>query len=287
MTKIFTGLMLLFFVSVGVSAQYWEPEVGGKLLLTRGISGFEGTGGGALTPWALITGNETDRGIGATAHYTYVSSDDYEARSFGAAVGLLDRLEFSYSRQAFDTRDVGTALGLGEGFTFNQDVVGAKLKLVGNAVLDQDTWLPQVAVGAIYKRVNRPQLVQALGAEDNDGIDFYVSATKLFLAQSLLTNVTLRRTSAHQTGFLGFGPDTSIQPEFSVGYLLSRKLVIGGEYRFKPDNLALASESDWFDVFVAYAPNDHVTLTAAYGNLGDVVGFTNQDGFYLTVQLGF
>lgn len=182
---------------------------------------------------------------------------------------------------------MGTALGLGEGFTFNQDVVGAKVRLFANAVLDQDSWLPQVAIGTLYKKVNRDGLVQALGAEDDDGFDFYVSATKIFLAERLLANVTLRHTSAHQTGFLGFGPDASIQPEFSVGYLLSRKLVVGGEYRFKPNNLGFADEDDWFDVFVAYAPSPNVTLTAAYGNIGDVATIQNQDGVYVTLQLGF
>jgi hypothetical protein len=268
-------------------AQSFGNEYGGKLLLTRGISAFEGSGGGALTPWALITGNETDSGIGATAHYTFITTNDFEARSFGAAVGFYDRFEVSYSRQAFDTRDAGAALGLGAGFTISQDVYGAKLKLFGDAVLDQDTWVPQVAVGAFYKRSNQPGLVRALGAEDNNGFDLYVTTSKLFLAQSTLIGATLRYTRANQTGFLGFGPKASLQPEVSVGYLLSKRLIIGGEYRFKPNNLAFANESDWFDAFIAYAPSDHITITAAYGNLGDVVTFENQQGIYLTLQVGF
>lgn len=276
-----------FLWSTASLAQSFGNEYGGKLLLTRGISDFEGSGGGALTPWALITGNETDEGIGATAHYTVIITNDFETRSFGAAVGFYDRFELSYSRQAFDTKDAGAALGLGQGFTISQDVYGAKLKLFGDAVLDQDTWVPQVAVGGLYKRSNQPGLVRALGAEDNDGIDLYVTASKLFLAQSTLIGATLRYTRANQTGFLGFGPEASLQPEVSIGYLLSRKVVIGGEYKFKPNSLAFANESDWFDAFIAYAPNEHVTLTAAYGNLGDVATFENQQGVYLTLQVGF
>lgn len=267
------------------SAQTQEP--GGKLLLTRGISSLEGAGGGALTPWALITGNETDRGIGASAHYSYVTLEDFDIESLGGAVGFYDRFEVSYSRMTFDTREAGAALGLGEGFEFAQDIWGAKLRVAGDAVYGQDTWMPQVAVGAEFKRSNRDGLVQALGADDHEGVDVYASATKLFLAESLLANATLRYTRAHQTGLLGFGEDASVQPEFSLGYMLSRRLVVGGEYRFKPDELAFATEDDFFDVFGAYAVNPNLTLTAGYADLGSVALFDKQRGLYLSAQIGF
>ena len=47
------------------------------------------------------------------------------------------------------------ALGLGEGFKFDQDIFGAKVKLIGDAVYDQDSWLPQIAAGAQYKHNDR------------------------------------------------------------------------------------------------------------------------------------
>ena len=50
---------------------------GGKLLGTGGVSQFEGSGGGGLTPWALITGYGTADEIGASTHYTYIHTDDY------------------------------------------------------------------------------------------------------------------------------------------------------------------------------------------------------------------
>lgn len=282
------GLVALcLMASLPAAAQGFAVENGGKLLLTRGITGFEGTAGGALTPWAVIAGNETENGVGATAHYTHIATGDYETRSAGFGVGFFDRLEVSYSRLAFDTQDVGTALGLGQGFTFHQDIVGAKVKLAGDAILAQDSWLPQISAGVFYKNVDRSALQRALGATDDDGLDIYVSATKLFLRQSLLVNTTLRHSSSRQTGILGYGNNSAILPEFSVGYLLSRHLVIGGEYRFKPDSLGFSDEDDWFDIFAVYAPNDNITLTVAYGNLGDVVTFENQQGIYASIQVGF
>ena len=269
------------------AAQDLTFEPGGKLLLTRGISSLEGAGGGALTPWALITGNETDRGIGGTAHYDYVSVNDFGLTSYGVAAGFYDRLELSYSRMVFDTQDAGAALGIGEGFEFAQDVWGAKLRVAGDAVYDQDKWLPQIAIGAEFKRSNQEALVRALGAADHEGVDLYASATKLFLAESVLANATLRYTKAHQTGLLGFSDEGSVQPEFSLGYMLSRRLVIGGEYRFKPDKLAFAQEDDFLDFFGAYAVNSALTLTAGYTDLGSIATFDGQRGVYLSAQIGF
>ncbi len=283
MTLLAAGLT--FGVAPVCAAQVHEP--GGKLLLTRGISTLEGAGGGALTPWALITGNETDRGIGASAHYSYVTLKDFDIESLGGAVGLYDRFEVSYSRMTLDTRDAGAALGLGEGFEFAQDVWGAKLRVAGDAVYGQDTWLPQIAIGAQYKESSRDGLVQALGAEDDTGVDVYASATKILLSESLLANATLRYTKAHQTGLLGFGEDASLLPEFSLGYMLSRRLVVGGEYRFKPDELAFAAEDEFFDFFGAYAVNPNLTLTAGYADLGSVALFDKQRGLYFSAQIGF
>ena len=279
------GLSVLF-APVGI-AQTFEP--GGKLLLTRGITNVEGAGGGGLTPWALITGNATDRGIGASAHYTHITVSDFDIESFGAAVGLYDRLELSWSQMTLNTRDAGAALGLGSGYEIGQDIWGVKLRLAGDAVYRQDSWLPQIAVGAQYKRADRGALVRALGASEDEGIDLYASATKLLLAQSLLANATLRYTSANQSGLLGFMGDggMTVQPEISLGYLISRRFVIGGEYRFKPDNLAFAKEDDFFDFFGAYAVNENLTLTAGYVDLGSIATFGSQRGLYLSAQIGF
>lgn len=263
----------------------------GKLLATGGVSQVEGAGGGGLTPWALITGYGTSDGVGVNAHGTLVRTNDYELRTAGVAVGLFDRLELSYAHQWFDTRDVGAALGIGQGYTFEQDIFGAKLRLFGDAVYEQDSLLPQVAVGVQYKINNRGDLLSALGVGDDRGIDYYLSATKLFLAESLMVNATLRYTKANQFGILGFGGDRSddysLQFEGSLAYLLDRHWVVGGEFRSKPDNLGFAAEDDSFDVFVAWFPSKNLSITAAYVDLGDIATFQDQRGLYLSLQAGF
>jgi hypothetical protein len=262
----------------------------GKLLATGGVSAVEGEGGGGLAAWGLITGYGTRDGVGVDAHATYVGLPDYQLYSPGIAVGLWDRLELSYAWQAFDTESTGAALGLGHGFTFHQNIFGAKLKLIGDAVYDQDSWLPQIAVGLQHKENDRGAVIAAVGGKGAVGTDFYIAATKLFLAQSLLVNATLRETKANQFGILGFGGDRdgnySTQFEGSAAYLFSRKFALGAELRTKPNNLSVAKEDEAFDVFAAWFLDKNFSLTAAYADLGNIVLHNHQNGVYLSLQAG-
>lgn len=294
--RLFTLVLAAASLSAGAAAAQapsWMPEVrtGGKLLLTGGVTTIEGSGGGGLATWAVTSGYGAQDGIGANVHATYVNTSDYELRSAGVAVGLWDRVELSVARQEFDTGDTGALLGLGQGFTFTQDIYGVKVKLIGDAIYAQDTWLPQIAIGAQYKENDQGAIINAVGGQDDHGTEFYIAATKLFLGQSVLVNGTVRWTNANQTGLLGFGGDADddVHPQFegSVGYLLSRNLVVGAEYRTKPDNLGFAEEDDWFDVYAAYAVNKHLSITAAYVDLGSIATFEDQRGLYLSLQVGF
>ena len=271
----------------------WVPEnrTGGKLLLTGGVSTIEGSGGGGLATWAVTTGYGAQDGIGGNVHATYVNLPDYELRSWGVAAAFWDRVEVSVARQEFDTGATGAALGLGSGFTFTQDIIGLKVKLVGDAVYGQDTWLPQIAVGVQHKSNDQGAIIAAVGGQDNEGTEYYIAATKLFLAESLLVSGAVRFTDANQTGLLGFGGDRNddLEPQFegSIGYLLNRNLAVGAEYRTKPDNLGFAGEDDWFDIYAAWALNRHLSVTAAYVDLGSIATFEDQRGLYLSLQVGF
>lgn len=282
-------LSILAFLLTANTASASEWELGGKLLLTRGISTIDGVAGSGIVPWAFIAGNGTERGVGGTAHFTRVQLPDFALNAYGGAVGFKDRIELSYTRQDFLTGETGGLLGLGEGFSFKQDIFGAKVRVLGNAVYDQDRWTPQISVGVLYKNAKRPAILQAIGADRDDGIEVYVTATKLFLSQSLLVTGALRYSGANQNGVLGFGgaDNGSFLPEASVAYLVSRRLAVGAEYRMKPDNLAFAEENDWYDIYAAYAINRHLTFTAAYADLGSIATFEKQRGAYLSLQFGF
>ncbi len=263
---------------------------GGKLLLTNGVATIEGTSGGGLATWSTIAGRATDRGIGLSGHITLIELPDYGWQSRGVAIGIANRIELSYARQNFDTREVGTALGLGRGYVLNQDIFAAKLRLAGDTVYG-NALLPQISVGVEHKRNRDAPVARAVGAAHGSGTDITLSATKLLLSHSVLVNATARLTKANQTGLLGFGTAGDdahrLQFEGSVAYQLSRRAVIGAEFRSKPDNLAIAREDDWWDLFAAYALTDHLTVTAAYVDLGSIATFDQQRGGFLSAQIAF
>jgi hypothetical protein len=281
----------------------------GKLLLTGGVSSIEGAAGGGLTPWAVIGSNATVGETGGSASLTHVGTTDYGLNVYGVALGIHDRYELSIARQDFNTRGTGVALGL-PGLHLKQTLVGAKLRVLGDAVLDSDTLTPQVAVGVQYKTLGSTGLdgtLAALGAK-RSGVDVYVSATKLFLGQSLLVNATLRATKANQNGLLGYGATLggdetrySLQPEFSIAWLLSKNVAVGAEYRFMRNKLEAAGRAaglgnglragDWKDLFIAWAPSKNFSLTLAYVDLGVIVPATTasrkQTGYYASAQVAF
>jgi hypothetical protein len=269
----------------------------GKLLLTAGFNEADGAGGGGLVPFAFVTGYGSDESYGANAHYTNAPLRDFDFTSYGIGFGLLDRVELTFARQDFEATD--TAL---DGVSVSQDVFGLKVRVFGDAVYEQDTWMPQIAAGVQFKRhrgiedAGTLRSVKQLGAQDEDGTDYYVVATKVLLDQSLLLNLQLRYTEANQLGLLGFGGDRDdgYSPELggSVGYLLTRKLAIGAEYRGKPHNLGADDESAAWDAFVAWAPTRNISIVAAYLNIGSVLapvtGVTHdQSGPYVSLQAGF
>lgn len=286
----FAAMLIGGTMATTVRAETSNFTTSSKLLLTGGITNIEGSAGGGLTPWAVIGGYGTKEQIGANAFFTNVRSKDYELRTGGALIGIYDRVELSFAQQKFDTREVGGLLGLGNGYKFTQKVYGAKVKVAGDAVLEQDSWLPQIAVGFQRKENDRGDLLHALGIKNDKGTDYYVSATKLFLAQSVLLNGTVRFTKANQTGILGFGTNARDKYdavfEGSAAWLLRKDLAIGAEFRQKPDHLPF-KEDNWYDVFIAWAPTKNVSVTLAYADLGNIVIKDKQKGTYLSLQVGF
>mgnify|MGYP001570147449 FL=1 len=286
----------------------------GKLLLTGGVSTIAGSAGGGITPWAVIGTNATEGEVGAGAYLTHAATQDYALTGYGVAVGIHDRVELSLARQDFDASPSialnGIApFGVTPGQHIKMDVVGVKVRVAGDAILDSDNWMPQIAVGLEHKRVHPGSLQPVLDflGTRTQGTDVYVSATKLLLDKGLLLNATLRSTNANQNGLLGFGAaapgrkSRSLQPEFSVAYLLRKDLAVGAEYRFKPNNLqalgaaaglgAALREDDWKDIFIAWAPSKNLSLTLAWVDLGRIVpGITHgrkQTGYYLSAQVAF
>lgn len=285
------ALPLAVLIAPAAAAAANDGRAGGKLVLTDGISTVEGGAGGGLAAWAVIAGRETDRGVGVAAHGTLVALPDFTLKAAGVAIGIRDRLELSWTRQSFDTRAAGAALGLGRNFTFGQDVYGAKLRVAGDAVWAQDRVLPQIAIGIQHKVADRRAVIAAIGGRSHRGTDVYASATKLILSQGLLLDATLRLTRANQFGLLGHGGDRGnahrAEIEASAAKLLSPSIAVGAEYRTRPNRLGFAREDDAWDVFAAWTVQRHVTLSVAWVDLGAIATVPGQRGVFAQVRGAF
>ncbi|MBP7484182.1 MAG: DUF3034 family protein [Aquabacterium sp.] len=273
-------------------------HAGDRLLGTGGVTSVEGAGGGGLTPWATIAGTGSANQTGGVAFATRLETNGrYRLDVVGAALGWHDRLEVSASRWTFDLADVVP------GKTIAMDVLGAKIKVLGDAVYDQDSWVPQVSLGAQYKVNESDALVKSLGAQSSRGVDVYASATKLWLGaaagRNVLASVTTRMTKANQFGLVGFGGPRSqayqLKLEGSVGLMLRDDLVVGAEIRQRPNNLQVDDDAATLaykenmahDVYIAWFPCRGGSITAAWVNLGNVVSKADQMGWYLSGQWNF
>ena len=310
-------LLPLLFLSPLVNA-----DSGSRLIASGGITGFEGTAGGGITPWAFIGGYTSKEEISYSANVQYLSLSDYSLTTAGAGISLFDRVEISVQRQRLDisaglTSNVFALLTEGavtnaNSATIEQDIVGAKVKLFGDGVFTQNSWVPQVAIGAQYKKnrdfdsslslpdgtVPLPEIgvPLLLGAKDDSGTDVYVSATKLWLGTpsgyNLLTNLTARYTKANVFGLLGFGTEENdnakLEWEGSLALLISPTTAIGTEFRTQTNRLGgLAEEDTVVDAFIAYFPNKSISITAAYVDLGNLPLQESSSGFYLSVNGNF
>lgn len=293
----------------------------GRILGTGGVTSVSGAGGGGVVPWALISGYGDNEQIGYTAFYTNLATSNYLLNSYGGAVGIANRVEISLAQQSLglgntanflDTElgePAGTNAPLQNGTDLTQDIVGLKVRLFGNAVYDQNTWLPQVAFGVQYHHnedVNLgggATLLNVLGAKGS-GTSYYLAATKIWidglLGHTTLLDIDVDATRANQNGLLGFeGVNNTryhYEPEVSAGVFLNRHVVLGGEYRAMPQNQllgdnatgnALTTSNAWKDIYLAYIPNKNFSVTVAYAMLGHVATINNQSGLYTSITASF
>ncbi|HSW13139.1 MAG TPA: DUF3034 family protein [Solimonas sp.] len=308
----------------------------GKVFLTGGVFTVDGAGGGGAVPWATITGYETKDGINGGVAYTYANLPALQLNVFGGAVGFYDRFELSYATHnlslnlsnldtvALAAEAAGLELGTDPwNSTLKMDVYGAKLRLFGDAVYTSDSWIPQVAIGGLYKENKSKELVATLGAAESKDWEAYVAATKVFFPLSTLVNLTVRYTSANEIGLTGFGVceqggecknDKEFRFEASIAHLLTKNTAIGAEYQQHGGNLDGRSvdiaglnltgltnllgggisdalkqekEGDWKDFFFAYAPNKNLSFVLAYLMLGNISVAPDQNGYYLSVHATF
>lgn len=257
---------------------------GGRLLATGGATQIEGSAGSGIVPWAVIAGTGTDSEVGGSAFGTGVFVDDLRLASFGAAIGLYDRVELSFAHQRLEVRPLDELI--------KQNVFGVKVRVAGDLVYGS---LPAIAVGAQFKHVLDFDVPRLVGADDDWGVDLYAGVSKVYLGalagHNVLLNGVVRASRANELGLLGFGGPGRDNYQFhfegTAAIFLTRRVLLGYDFRHKNSNLRAFDEDPWHDVFLAVVPSHHFKLVAAYGRFGQVAGLGHQDGGYLSIQGSF
>ncbi|HET8817144.1 MAG TPA: DUF3034 family protein, partial [Pseudidiomarina sp.] len=142
----------------------------GRFIATGGATTIEGSAGGGIVPWATLSTYAEEGQWGATASVSEVSVDDFRLSVLGVSLTYDNRIELSAAKQTFDLSTIGGEL--------KQDVFGVKYRVAGDLIYGD---LPQFSVGLQHKRNRTFGLPAAVGARDDAGTDYYVSAAKVWL----------------------------------------------------------------------------------------------------------
>ena len=270
-----TPLVLMF-----TSLLSFPAHADGRIKGTGGVSSIGGAGGGGLIPWATLTSHATQEEIGVSGFVTTSDVDDFTLDVAGAAINFHDRFELSYARQNFTIKANHAKI--------SQDTAGIKYRLAGDLIYGN---VPQVTLGAEYNSLRDPATALAVGAEEPDGTDFYISAARAWIDgvgnRTSMLNVNVRHSESNQYGLLGYGGDdmgSRLHLEVAAAVFFTRSLVAGAEYRHKSDNLGALQEDSATDIFIAWLPSKHLSFTAAYVDLGEIAGAPDQTGFYFSIQ---
>lgn len=256
---------------------------GDRFWASDGITNVNGSAGGGITTWAVLNGYASDTQTSANFNISHVGVDDFRLDTASVGLNWHNRVALTVAANRLRVEPLDT--------TIRQETLGLKLRLTGHAVYDR---YGQFSAGLQYTHNDNFAIPRALGARSASGVDFYLAASKVFLAglanRNVLINATVRATKANQLGLLGFGSNRDnryhVVGEFSAGLFLSRRWLIGAEYRQKPDNLRAVGENDWKSAYLVYIPSRHLSISAAYVDLGTIAGYRHQNGYFLSLQTG-
>jgi hypothetical protein len=240
----------------------------GLALGTAGLAQAQNATSGSRATWSLI-----DNGTPAPGRPWSLGVWSRELGAMSrSAPGMWNRFELTASGPNSPQGLGDSVTGLGA-----SSVLGLQMHVAGDGAAGSDAWTPKITMGlqqksfypAPYSTPAGPMLHPP--GSRTTATDLYLSASKLFPAQGLLLNATLR-ASRNPYGLAVQG-GYSLRPELSVAFLLSNNISMGAEYRFRAANVdPLARgplgeslrDDDGRDLYIAWAPYKNLSLTLAY-----------------------
>jgi hypothetical protein len=270
----------------------------------------EGNSGVFITPVAYLANPAEPNHIfglpSVSGTYAHLEHKDFE--SFVVTENLWGRVELGYALERVGLGDWPDEVFAATGLRVQDDAYlhnfNARLMVIKEGSFGH-AWVPAVTLGAHLKWQQDLDDIDGqlggtctlLGADHDTGVEFTVMATKMIkdvLPKPLIVSAGLRNGDAIQTGLLGFAGERQFSFEGSILYFLTDKLLIATEYRNKPDLMEpctvagrelVKSESDWWDIALAYIVNDHITVAGGYANFGNILN--NREDSVWAVQVKY
>ncbi len=264
----------------------------------------EGGGGIFSTQAAYLVNPERKIGLPSFGGIYVHMNNERSLTSLTATETLLGRLEIGYAWSHFEMGDLPDDIAAATGVSISDDavdmhVINARLMVLSEGAFDQ-TWMPAVTLGAHYKNnVTVSDIdgelggaLTGIGIDDDEGIDFTIHVTKMITAtpRPVILTAALRATEGAHTGLLGFTDDMKVVFEGSVAVLATSRLILGAEYRQKPNEYEpipglIAREDDWWTVEAGYIINSHMTAAVGYGHFGNILNHKANDSFGVALKV--
>lgn len=187
--------------------------------------------------------------------------------------------------------------------------IDSSLRAQGQGLAWRDSRGAPAAVGGLQPRRSSAETAPRIHLADGGlaALDarhradaFQFSAASAFGDNRVIVRTRVHLTRQVQGLIPGLAQDNPYQafPELALALRLTHDFSIGAEYRFRPDNRnpagpfgAHARDGAWKDVYLAWTPNRHFSLTASYVDLGRLVGFANggarQVGHHLAAEFWY
>jgi hypothetical protein len=273
------------------------------------LQNVEGFGGILITGSAYVI-NPSEKGkvfglpsVGVT--YANIGNGRH-LEAFTVSETLWGRLELGYALNHFDLGDLPRDIRAATGVNTIEDSVymhnfNARLQLLKEGDFKK-SWMPALTLGLHYKKNEDTDVIDSrlqgafsdIGIKDNDGVDVTLFASKMIksLPRPLMLNAGVRSTEAAQMGLLGFTGKRETVFEGNFGILALDNLVIGGEYRQKPEEYdkipgLIAEEENWWDGYITYIANDHLTMSIAYIHFGDLLNHEDSSAWGIKFKWEF
>jgi len=270
---------------------------------------IEGVSGGLITPMAYMCNADTSKasGIGKpTIAYIYGSLGSKNLHAMQVTETFFGRIELGYAVNILDLGSLPhdlakSSLPIGRSHVCLHHFNARAMLIEENSF---DLPLPAVTAGAHFKYndgikdINR-QLSNALSSVGYDrhyGVDYTLTASKTFgdlaFGRPLILTAGMRNSRAAQLGLLGFGGTCKTTVEASAACLVTDQLLLAYEFRQKNGPYTritklVEDEKNWHAVSLSYVINENITVTGAWGCLGNIANANADSSFLMQVRIEF